>query len=137
MFWKIDVIRSVTAPANKILPQAVNYPVFAFDTAKLRDMSADNAPIDQQSVAASQQRLQALVTATADVVYSLSADWEVMRELDGRGFLKDTDRPITGWRSQNVFSGDMEMVNAVIAEAIRKKKIFELEHRVNRADGTT
>ncbi|SEN03580.1 PAS domain S-box-containing protein [Mucilaginibacter gossypiicola] len=97
----------------------------------------DKPKLDKQAIAESHQRLQALVSATADVVYSLSADWEVMRELDGRGFLKDTDRPITGWRIRNVYADDMEMVNTRIAEAIREKKVFELEHRVNRADGTT
>jgi two-component system sensor histidine kinase VicK len=92
--------------------------------------------LNKQAVAASQQRLQALVTATADVVYSLSADWEVMRELNGRGFLIDTDKPISGWRTQNVYAADMDLVNAKIREAIRDKSIFELEHRVNRADGS-
>lgn len=86
---------------------------------------------------ANEKRLRALVTASSDVIYSLSADWEVMHELDGRGFLKDTHGPMTGWRFQNVYAGDMEMVNIAIDEAIRNKKIFELEHRVNRADGTT
>ena len=37
---------------------------------------------------ASEERFMALVTATSDVVYRLSPDWEVMYELDGRGFLK-------------------------------------------------
>src|SRR6201991_2362492 len=84
----------------------------------------------------SEERLRALVTASSDVVYSLSADWEVMRELDGRGFLKDTHEPITGWRAQNVYPDDLKMVNAAIDESIREKKIFQLEHRVLRADGS-
>ncbi|GAB2705691.1 ATP-binding protein [Mucilaginibacter koreensis] len=88
------------------------------------------------SVAANEKRLRALVTASSDVIYTLSADWDVMYKLDGRGFLKNTDKPMTGWRSQNVYAGDMDRVNAAIDEAIREKKIFELEHRVNRADGT-
>lgn len=87
-------------------------------------------------VAASEARFRALVTATSDVIYSLSADWEVMSELDGRGFLKDTHEPISGWRNQNVHPDDMERVNAAINEAIKEKKIFELEHRVLRADGS-
>jgi PAS domain S-box-containing protein len=89
-----------------------------------------------QKIAANEERLRALVTASSDVVYSLSADWRVMRELDGRGFLKDTHGPMTGWRAQNVHPDDMEKVNAAINAAIRAKKIFQLEHRVLRADGT-
>ena len=91
---------------------------------------------ERQAISASESRLRALVTATSDVVYSLSADWETMRPLDGRGFLKDTNKPITGWRQQNVHADDLDRVNAAIAEAIRGKKIFQLEHKVNRADGT-
>ncbi|MEN0054128.1 MAG: PAS domain S-box protein [Mucilaginibacter sp.] len=92
--------------------------------------------IDEQSIAASEERLRALVTATADVIYSLSADWQVMRQLDGRGFLRDTDKPVTDWQSRNIYPEDMDMVNEAIKEAIRNKKIFQLEHRVWRADGT-
>jgi len=97
---------------------------------------SDKPILSEQAIAASEERFKALVAATSDVIYSLSADWEVMRELDGRGFLKDTHEAITGWRSQNVYPDDMEMVNAAISEAIREKKIFQLEHRVLRADST-
>ncbi|RBQ11727.1 ATP-binding protein [Pedobacter miscanthi] len=88
-------------------------------------------------VQAMEQRFLALAHATSDVVYSLSPDWEIMYELDGRGFLKNSDRPITGWKAINVFAGDLEIVNEAIAASIRNKKTFALEHRVNRADGTT
>jgi PAS domain S-box-containing protein len=87
-------------------------------------------------VAASEARLKALVTATSDVIYSLSADWLVMRELDGRGFLKDTEEPITDWKSRNIYPEDLEKVNAAIDDAVKTKTIFQLEHRVLRANGT-
>ena len=96
----------------------------------------DSSSLKEQAVAASEQRFRALVTATSDVIYSLSADWRVMYQLDGRGFLKDTDKPTTDWQAKNVYTDDQEIVTATINEAIREKKIFELEHRVNRADGT-
>lgn len=92
--------------------------------------------LNAQAIAASEDRFRALVAATSDVIYSLSADWSVMRELDGRGFLKDTYEPTTDWKSRNVHPADLEMVNATIADAIRSKTIFQLEHRVLRADGT-
>ncbi|QDW25041.1 PAS domain S-box protein [Pedobacter sp. KBS0701] len=87
-------------------------------------------------LSASEKRFRALVTATSDVVYRLSPDWEIMYELDGRGFLSSTSAPITGWRERNVHPYDMEMVNAAISQAIERKGIFELEHRVVRADGS-
>ncbi len=97
---------------------------------------ADEPDSMKKIVSANEKRLRALVAASSDVIYSLSADWSVMYELDGRGFLKNTDKPMTGWRQQNVYAADMGMVNTAIDEAIRGKKIFELEHRVNRTDGT-
>lgn len=90
---------------------------------------------ERQAITASEERLRALVMASSEVIYSLSADWEVMRPLDGRGFLQDTHEPITGWRAQNIHPDDMEIVNVTIQKAIREKTIFELEHRVLRADG--
>ncbi|MXV51921.1 PAS domain-containing protein [Pedobacter sp. HMF7647] len=91
---------------------------------------------EQRVITANEARLRALVTATSDVIYSVSADWELMYELDGRGFLKDTSEPITGWRAQNVHPDDLERVDATINKAIRTKTIFQLEHQVLRADGS-
>ena len=90
----------------------------------------------EQEVAETEIRLKALIEATSDVVYSLSSDWKEMRELDGRGFLKDADAPTTDWKSVNVYPDDLDLVNATIEECIREKKVFQLEHRVQRADGT-
>ncbi|RWY48159.1 PAS domain S-box protein [Mucilaginibacter gilvus] len=99
---------------------------------------SDNKPLlNEQAIFASEERFRALVTATSDVIYSLSADWRIMRQLDGRGFLKDTHEPTTDWLAKNVYPGDQEMVTAAIKEAIRDKKILQLEHRVQRVDGST
>lgn len=87
-------------------------------------------------LSASEARFRALVTATSDVVYRLSPDWELMYELDGRGFLKSTKEPIKGWRQLNVHPEDLDMVNMAIAHAIATKSMFELEHKVVRADGS-
>lgn len=90
---------------------------------------------ERQRIAETEARLKALIEATSDVVYSLSPDWSEMRGLDGRGFLKDAEAPTTNWRTDNVYPDDMDLVNATIEECIREKKIFQLEHRVVRADG--
>ena len=96
---------------------------------------SDKYTSEKQRMAETEARLQALIEATSDVVYSLSPDWNEMRELDGRGFLKDADAPTTDWRTDNVYPDDVDLVNATIEECIREKKIFQLEHRVVRADG--
>jgi PAS domain S-box-containing protein len=95
-----------------------------------------NIVSDEEKIAASEVRLRALVMATSDVIYSMTADWGVMRELDGRGFLKDAYEPTKDWKSRNIHPDDLEKVIAAIDDAIKDKKIFELEHRVLRADGT-
>ncbi|MES2454235.1 MAG: PAS domain S-box protein [Bacteroidota bacterium] len=96
----------------------------------------DQSDLNQHAVAANEERFRALVTATSDIIYSLSADWRVMRELDGRGFLKDTHGPTTDWQSRNIPSEERDKVTAAINEAIREKKIFQLEHQVIRIDGS-
>lgn len=96
----------------------------------------DNSESNLDKIAASEARLRALVIATSDVIYTMSADWSVMMELDGRGFLKDASEPTKDWKSHNVHPEDLEVVNATIDDAIKQKKIFQLEHRVLRADRT-
>jgi PAS domain S-box-containing protein len=97
---------------------------------------ADKSLLKEQMIAASEQRFRALVTATSDVIYSMNPDWSVMRELDGRGLVKDSPEPTADWRSQNMYPEDIEKINAAIAKAIQSKSVFELEHRVIRADGS-
>lgn len=93
-------------------------------------------PSNTTSANQSEQRFSALVTATSDIIYSLSPDWRIMYELDGRGFLPDAPEPTEDWQAINVYAEDREKVTKAIAEAIAAKKIFEMEHRVNRADGS-
>src|ERR1700761_6554310 len=96
----------------------------------------DRSILHEQAVAASEQRFRALVTATSDIIYRMSPDWQVMWQLDGRGFLSDTSEPISDWVAKYIYPPDQEIVETTISEAIRDKKMFQLEHRVFQADGT-
>ena len=83
----------------------------------------------------SERRFKALTDASG-VIYRMSPDWSLMHELDGRGFLKDT-QSLEAYRIENyVPAEDQILVRSAISEAIREKSIFELEHRVLRVDGT-
>lgn len=84
----------------------------------------------------SERRFRALVNATSDVIYRMNPDWTIMHELDGRGFLLDTGHPISNWHSKYIHPEDQRLVQTAIDEAIRLRKVFELEHRVLRSDGT-
>ncbi|MET7245612.1 PAS domain-containing protein [Methylobacterium sp. EM32] len=90
----------------------------------------------QAALAASENRLRALVTAGAQSIYRMSPDWQEMRQLDGHGFLADTVVPSVRWLDSYIDPADRPEVMAAIEDAIRRKGTFELEHRVRRADGS-
>ncbi|MET0985495.1 MAG: ATP-binding protein [Steroidobacteraceae bacterium] len=93
----------------------------------------------QQATAAlreSEGRFRALVLASCDVVYRMSADWTEMRYLDGREFIADTLEPSRHWLDKYILAGDQPRVLAAIHAAIQRKLPFEYEHRVVRVDGS-
>ena len=85
----------------------------------------------------SEQRFRALTTASSDIVYRMSADWREMRQLDGRGVLSDRESPSIAWMDEYLFAEDRPDILAAIDEAMRTKGIFQFEHRVRQADGST
>ncbi|URD38174.1 PAS domain-containing protein [Methylobacterium tardum] len=85
---------------------------------------------------ATEARFHAFVTASSDVVYRMSPDWSEMLVLKGRGFLDDTHEPSTGWLDHYIHPDDQPSVQASIAQTIRTSSMFDLEHRVRRADGS-
>lgn len=91
----------------------------------------------EQALRRSEAHLHALVAASSDVVYRMSADWSEMRHLDGRGWMTDTVEPSRFWLKKYLHPEDQATVLATIEEAIRDRKPFELEHRVLRNDGST
>lgn len=90
----------------------------------------------EEALRESENRFRALVTASSQVVYRMSADWSEMRNLRGGNFLTDTVTPNPNWIEEYIPTDDQPQVIEVINEAIWNKSIFELEHRVMRADGT-
>mgnify|MGYP002623647730 FL=1 len=90
----------------------------------------------QAALRTSEARFRALVNATSDVVYRMSADWKEMRQLDGRGFLVDTESSRIAWQDEYLFPEDQPSILAVIDEAVRTRSVFQLEHRVRRVDGS-
>ncbi|HWB93180.1 MAG TPA: ATP-binding protein [Puia sp.] len=83
----------------------------------------------------SEERLRALTTATSDVLYRMSPDWTEMYRLEGRGFLTNTSGPDSHWLQKYILPDDQPEVMAAIQQAIRTKSVFQLEHRILKADG--
>ncbi len=84
----------------------------------------------------SEDRLSALVQASSDVVYRMSADWKEMRHLSSNRFLPPTVKPSRRWLAKYIPPEDQPKLMAGIRKAIREKSVFELEHRVRLADGS-
>ena len=89
-----------------------------------------------ESIRASEERFRALVSASSDVIYRMSADWTELRHLQGREFVADTHEPSRSWLLKYIAPDDQPLVVDAIDAAIRSKGVFELEHRVVRVDGT-
>ena len=90
----------------------------------------------EEALRQSEEQFRLLVTATSDTVYRMSADWTQLEQLIGKDFLADTPGPTFGWTEACIPAEDLGQVQAAIARAITHKTLFELEHRVRRADGT-
>ncbi|WP_114948586.1 PAS domain-containing sensor histidine kinase [Microvirga calopogonii] len=89
----------------------------------------------EEALRDSEVRFRALATAGSYAIYRMSPDWRQMYALEGQGFLADTQEPAEDWASVYILEEDRPKMQAAIAEAIEKKSLFELEHRVRLADG--
>lgn len=90
----------------------------------------------ERALTLSERQFRALIRASSQVLYRMSADWSEMRELFGGGFLSNNEAPNQSWLEYYIPEEDRERVRAVIDRAIVSKTIFDLEHRVIQADGT-
>ncbi len=92
--------------------------------------------VAERALRESEGRLRALIAASSYAVYRMNADWSQMLALDGHGFIADTTSPSAAWLGDYLHADDRPRVMAAIRQSIATKSIFELEHRVRRADGT-
>ena len=90
----------------------------------------------EAALSRSEQQLRALVRASSQVLYRMSPTWTEMRELFGGGLLSDTREPSERWLDHYIPPEDHGEIGTAIQRAVEEKKIFELEHRVRRSDGT-
>ena len=86
----------------------------------------------------SEEHYRALAVASSEIAYRMSADWSTMLPLDGRQLVASSDQSLADWAwlDQNVPSDEHPRVRQAISEAIARKALFELEHRVWRPDAS-
>jgi len=82
------------------------------------------------------KRFKVLIIATSELIYQMNPDWSEMLQLNSRGFLKNTLEPDKNWLNSYIPTEEQELVISSIYNAVKKKEIFELEHRVYRPDGS-
>lgn len=84
----------------------------------------------------SENRFRVLVNASSDFVFRMNADWTVMRNLEGIDLLSDEGDVVLNWIDKFIYVEDQKKALSLIADAIANKKIFEMEHRALKPDGT-
>src|SRR5689334_9460265 len=132
----VAMIRISTMTARERLESEAAFAASKMDLeSRVQERTADLLR-STESLQNSEMRFRAFVSATSDVVYRMSPDWQEMRQLVGQDFISDTTAPDREWLSKYIHPDDQALVMATISEAIRNKDVFELEHRVVQVDGT-
>ncbi len=88
------------------------------------------------ALAHSERRLGALVSASSQSLYAMSADWREMRPILGAGASAEILPAITGWREERVHPDDRGALEAAIALAMGQRQPLRLEHRALLPDGS-
>ncbi|HJU27067.1 MAG TPA: PAS domain S-box protein, partial [Rhodanobacteraceae bacterium] len=82
------------------------------------------------------RRFGALLDASSDTLYEASADWRAVRSLRSRDFHAGDAASNPDWMEGYIPAGERQRVREEIQAAILDRRMFEMEHRVLRADGS-
>ena len=104
-------------------------------TAERTWAAVERARIEQE-LRESEERLDAFVTTTSEVIYRMSPDWSELYYLDGQEFIVDAEEPRETWLTEYIPADEQERVMDAIDEAIETKSTFELEHQIVQTDGS-
>jgi PAS domain S-box-containing protein len=132
LFYGHSRVGVFTERAERLVEGIAKQAAIAMDNASLFDAMRNQRARAEES----EKRFRALVNASSDVVYRMSPDWTDMRQLENRSFISDTLGPRKTWIDVYIDPDDQVTVKNAIRQAIDKKAMFELEHRVRRVDGT-
>ncbi len=80
--------------------------------------------------------LRQLLLAGSEAIYTMSADWSELQQLQGWASGLATTLPRRNWLEDFIFEEDRAMLCAAVSEAINNKAAFKLHHRARRPDGS-
>jgi len=89
-----------------------------------------------EALQVSEERQRALIRATSDAVYMMSADWSHVYNLRGGDFVDSVEERMDEWINKFIPPHAQPEVKKKISEAIETKTMFELEHEVYLIDGS-
>ena len=90
----------------------------------------------ESALGRSAQEFRALVRGSSQALFRMSPDWSELREMIAAAFLAPSGGPARSWIEHYVPPQDRPRVREVVQAAIAAKGVFDLEHRVVRADGS-
>lgn len=82
----------------------------------------------------SEGRLQSLLEASSDLIYSMNPEGTLMEQVGGEDLLGNTGGQ-SNWIERFVFEGDRSRVQAVVDDAIARRVPFQLEFRCHLGSG--
>jgi len=100
----------------------------------MRDRTEERRASD--ALAHSERRLGALVSASSQSLYALSADWGRMRLILGQGATAKTLPDNDNWKQELIHAEDRPLLERAITQAVALRDPLELELRALRPDGS-
>jgi PAS domain S-box-containing protein len=131
--WKgteVELLKEVATQSGIALQQAELHQYLKTELAERKQV--------EQQLRDSEARFRALVSSSSNVIYRVSADWRELRELQGNTTLIAASpmQPTRDWLQKYIPLDDQATVMAAVQTAIQTKSLFELEHRVQKIDGS-
>lgn len=88
----------------------------------------------EENLRKSKNRFESLISASSYVIYRIKPDWSELQELDGHGFINDSEISFKSWLKKYIHPDDQEIIIKAIRKALESKSLFALEHRFFIAD---